>query len=446
MIIARAAKGAALLLMIFGVVALIGCPAAAKGATGDKGAKGDTGARGEPGATGQPGPAALGAVGDSDDPHVIYINDAGTTAVPLIGDVNDPKGGVDVTALFAGGTPPIKYAISVPPLAAHTFRATINDDNEIVVTKRAATVTSPTGDYDAGTVLTVRATDAGGVTATKSVEIRTNKAPTTVPAGNTEISNIIVGTQSEKYSDTYEPQNVASIDFYQRASGSAITGIAQWLFADGGSADDAAAQAAREALTYKLMKVSRGTGTGAEYATVELTGSVLTVTGLKSTWDDDASPAAHVPIQIEVEATDPGGLSVKRTFRATVDGVPGVKDTGPPAVISKKATGTQGVVVRGLASFFEDPEDATITIVGATLAPTQLGTVDVDSGNLRLTPNNQGQATITFYVQSGGEPSSATGYYSGAYIDRDADGEADGASATTLTQVLKHEIKVTITP
>ena len=441
--IARAAKGAASLLMVFGLVALVACQAGPAGTPGTKGDKGDTGPAGAPGA---PGPAALGAVGDSDDPHVIYINDAGTTAVPLIGDVNDPKGGVDVTALFAGGTPPIKYAISVPPLAAHTFRATINDDNQIVITKRAASVTSPTGDYDAGTVLTIRATDAGGVTATKSVEIRTNKAPTTVPAGNTEISNIVVGTQSEKYSDTYKPQNVASIDFYQRGSGSTITGIAQWLFADGGSADDAAAQAAREALTYELMKVSRGTGTGAEYATVELTGSVMTVTGLKSTWDSDASPAAHVPIQIEVEATDPGGLSVKRTFRVTVDGVPGVKDTGPPAVITKKATGTQGVVVRGLASFFEDPEDATITIVGATLAPAQLGTVDVDSGNLRLTPNNQGAATITFYVQSAGEPASATGYYSGAYIDRDANGVADGASATTLTQVLKHEIKVQITP
>ena len=441
--IARAAKGAASLLMVFGLVALVACQAGPAGTPGAKGAKGDTGPAGAPGA---PGPAALGAVA-SDDTHVIYIND-GTNAAddPIIGNVNDPKGGVDVTALFAGGVSPIKYSISTPPPSTSTFKASINDDNEIVITKRVATATSPTGDYDAGTSLTVRATDANGVTATKSVAIRTNKKPTTVGSA---MLNIVVGTQSEKYSDTYEPQNVASFDFYQRTSGGAITGLpanVQYLFADGGSADNAAAQAGREALTYEISKVSRGTGTGAEYATVELTGSVLTITGLKSTWDSDASPAAHVPVSIEIEATDPGGLSVKRTFRATVDGAPETGATALPAVIAKRATGTEVVVVRRMASFLKEPEGASLTFVGATLTPAALGSVSIDAGNLSLTPDNQGSGTITFYARSAGNPAAATGYYSGAFIDRDADGIAEGAAATTLTQVLKLEIKVQVTP
>jgi len=449
--IARAAKGAASLLMVFGLVALVACQAGPAGTPGTKGDKGDTGA---PGAPGAPGPAALGAVA-SDDTHFIFINNAGTIADPLIGNLNEPKpdGSADVTALFAGGTSPIKYAISTPPTTG-PFRASLNDDNEIVITKRVASDTDPDGHYNIGdgSELTVRATDANGVTATKNVEILTNKAP--LNAGPATPNPFVVGTQSEKYSDTYKAQNVVSLDFDQRPSGSTITGSANWYFADADTPGDTSAEAlaARKLLTYKLLKTSRGTGNGEEYATVELTGSVLKVTGLKSTWDKDATPAAHVPVSIEIEVSDPGGLSIKRTFRVVVDGAPEIGDTAPRASIVEKATGVSKVVVRSLPSFFRDPEGATatVTIVGATIAPSQLGAVTVDSGtgNLSLTPNNAGSATITFYAQTAGVPLAAqgSGYLPGTALDRDGDGTAEAAAARTITQVLKHEIKVTITP
>ena len=442
MIIARAAKGAALLLMIFGVVALIGCPAASPGATGKPGpagAQGEPGAKGEPGT---PGPAALGTIGEPTDPHVIYINNAGTLADPVIGDVKDPKGGVDVTALFAGGVSPITYRITVEPANASLFKATINDDKQIVVTKRTATETDPSGAYEADgtalTALTVRATDNDGRTATKLVHIRTNKAPTLAGSG---WNPIVVGTQSEKYSDTYKAMNVASADFNLGAN---------YLFEDLGSGNNQAAIDGRKAITYTISSTKRGTGTGTEYATAAIEGSVLTVTGLKSTWDKDATPPAHVPIDVKVKATDAGGMFLEQVVQIVVDGAPELGDTAPPAVVSKKATGTQGIVVRNLNTYFEDPEGTTapITIVGATIAPTQLGEVDIDSNNLRLTPNNQGAATITFYASSSGVPlvAQAANYLANVYVDRDGDGTVEGGSASTLTQVLKHEIKVTITP
>ena len=433
--IARAAKGAASLLMVFGLVALVACQAGPAGTPGAKGDKGDPGAAGAPGA---PGPAALGTVGEPTDPHVIYINNAGT----VIGDVKKPAGGVDVTKLFAGGVSPIKYSISTEPATSSLFKASINDDNQIVVTKRTATETSPANAYEAGasaeTALTVRATDADGRTATKVVHIRTNKAPTLAGSG---WNPIVVGTQSEKYSDTYKAMNVASADFNLGAN---------YLFEDVGSGNDAVAIAGRKAITYTISSTERGTGTGTEYATAAIDGSVLTVTGLKSTWDKDATPPAHVPVDVKVKATDPGGLFLEQVVQIVVDGAPELGDTAPPAVVSRKATGTQGIVVRNLNTYFEDPEGTTapITIVGATLAPTQLGEVDIDSNNLRLTPNNQGAATITFYASSAGLPlaTDASDYLANVYVDRDGDGTVEGGSASTLTQVLKHEIKVQITP
>ena len=432
--IARAAKGAASLLMVFGLVALVACQAGPAGTPGAKGAKGDPGAAGAPGA---PGPAALGTIGEPTDPHVIYINNAGTLAAPVIGDVKKPAGGVDVTKLFAGGVSPITYRISTDPPTDSTFKASINDDNQIVVTKRVASATSPTGDYEEGTVLTVRATDADGRTATKVVHIRTNRAPRLAGSG---WATIVVGTQSEKYSDTYKAMNVVSADFNQ----------AEYLFEDVGSGNDADAQAGRKAITYTISSTERGTGDGTEYATASIEGSVLTVTGLKSTWDKDATPPAHVPVDVKVKATDAGGMFLEQVVQIVVDGAPELGDTAPPAVVSRKATGTQGIVVRNLNTYFEDPEGTTapITIVGATLAPTQLGEVDIDSNNLRLTPNNQGAATITFYASSAGLPlaTDAANYLANVYVDRDGDGTVEGGSASTLTQVLKHEIKVTITP
>ena len=432
--IARAAKGAASLLMVFGLVALVACQAGPAGTPGAKGAKGDPGAAGAPGA---PGPAALGTIGESTDPHVIYINNAGTLVAPVIGDVKKPAGGVDVTKLFAGGVSPITYRISTDPPTDSTFKASINDDNQIVVTKRVASATSPTGDYEEGTALTVRATDADGRTATKVVNIRTNRAPRLAGSG---WATIVVGTQSEKYSDTYKAMNVVSADFNQ----------AEYLFEDVGSGNDADAQAGRKAITYTISSTERGTGDGTEYATASIEGSVLTVTGLKSTWDKDATPPAHVPIDVKVKATDPGGLFLEQVVQFVVDGAPELGDTAPPAVISRKQTGVLAIVVRDLADFFEDPEGAgaPVTIVGATLAPSVRGAVSIDGdGHLTLTANNQGAATITFYASSAGVPTAGTtGYFANSFVDRDGDGTVEGGSATTITQVLKHEIKVTITP
>ena len=466
MIIARAAKGAALLLMIFGVVALIGCPAAAKGPAGAAGADGAKGDKGDPGATGQPGSAALQAKGDADDRYVILINNGGTDTAPTVGDVTKPSTSADVSTLFVGGVAPITYTVSA--VTGGPFMASIKaGESVITVTKRSGAsgnLVAPAS-YARGTTLTVRATDANGVTAVKNVAIRANRKPTVQGDADHARRNVIVGTQSEDMGpasdpDFYKAKNVATImDLRSWIDEAAAPALANPYFWDDGEHSSNRDIDLRDH-TFEITKIERGAadaGNAADHLTVELVAGEnglaangIKLTGLKSTWDTSLNPDAHLPVVITLKATDPGGLSAETTIRVSVDGAPEV-NTAPPASAVTKATGVQKVLIRNLDDFFKDPEQAVgtglLTAVGdIVVTPATGGTATIDSGNLALTPNNPGTTTVSYILRSNPIPATGT-YLADNRLDRDGDGESDTGSAVTPgVQAVRGTITVTITP
>ena len=463
--IARAAKGAAYLLMVFGLVALVACqagPAGPKGATGDKG---DPGVAGKPGA---PGTAALAAVGGSTTAYHILINNKGTVAAPTEGDLKKPSTSADVTELFIGGVQPVTYMLTQPDAATDHFTAKLNDDNVIEVGKRTgstADLTAATTYTTGGTDITVQATDADGVVATKAVTIKHNRAPVAGQLATHARLKLVVGTQSEEHktaltpSVTYKAMNkIHNLDI----SGTHEAGSApayQPYWGAGGTADAQFAAAIAEdgrTVTFEITKVERGTDDakkGADHVKAELSGArnhLLSITGLKSTWDTSLDPDNHEPVNVVITATDTGGMSARITFLVTVDGAPQAGATAPAATWVGKATNVATAVVRRLPAFYSDPEGVTPTIVGVTIDPPTAGTVAMaNSGaDLMLTPQNRGTATITYYVLSNGRPAAGgISALSGTSLDRDGDGSFETAALEVITnQVIKGTIEVTITP
>ena len=461
--IARAAKGAAYLLMVFGLVALVACqagPAGPKGATGDKG---DPGVAGKPGA---PGTAALAAVGGSTTAYHILINNKGTAAAPTEGDLKAPSTSADVTELFIGGVQPVTYTLTQPGAATDHFTAKINDDNVIEVGKRTgstADLTAATTYTTGGTALTVTATDANGVVATKAVTIKHNRAPVAGQLATHARLKLVVGTQPEEHktaltpSVTYKAMNkIHNLDIsgtrgpdpaYQPYWGTGGTAAAQRASVE---AEDG------ETVTFEITKIERGTDDakkGADHVKAELSGArnhLLSITGLKSTWDTSLDPDNHLPVNVEITATDTGGMSTKITFLVTVDGAPQVGATAPNAAFSARANGVQTAVVRNLPAFYTDPEGVARSIVGVSIDPPTAGDVAMDAtGNhLMLTPNNRGKATITYYALSDGRPAAGgIAALSGISLDRDGDGDFETAALEVITnQVIKGTIEVTLTP
>ena len=413
--IARAAKGAASLLMVFGLVALVACQAGPAGKAGPAGAKGDTGAAGAPGA---PGTAALAAVGGSTTAYDLLINNKGTVAAPTEGDLKAPSTSADVTKLFVGGAQPVTYTLTQEDAATDHFTAELNDDNVIEVGKRTGSTADLTADTTyttGGTDIIVRATDANGVVATKAVTIKHNRAP--VPGQNAAHPRLklVVGTQPEEHktaltpSVTYKAMNkIHNLDI----SGTRTPAPAyQPYWAEAGTAAAQVAAVMAEdgtTVTFEITKIERGTDDakkGADHVKAELSGArnhLLSITGLKSTWDTSLDPDNHLPVNVEITATDTGGMSRAITFLVTVDGAPQAGANAPSATFQSRATGVQTPVVRDLADFYTDPEGTDRSIVGVSIDPPTAGAVAMDGDDLVLTPNNRGRATITYYVLSEG--------------------------------------------
>ena len=459
--IARAAKGAAYLLMVFGLVALVACqagPAGPKGATGDKG---DPGVAGKPGA---PGTAALAAVGGSTTAYHILINNKGTVAAPTEGDLKKPSTSADVTELFIGGVQPVTYTLTQEDAATDHFTAKINDDNVIEVGKRTgstADLTVATTYTTGGTDITVQATDANGVVATKAVTIKHNRAPVAGQTATHPRLKLVVGTQPEEHktaltpSVTYKAMNkIHNLDI-SGTHGPAPAYQPYW-----GTGADADAQFASviaedgETVTFEITKIERGTDDakkGAEHVMAELSGArdhLLSITGLKSTWDTSLDPDNHTPVNVEITATDTGGMSAKITFQVTVDGAPQAGANAPAGTFVTKATGVQAPVVRNLRDFYTDPEGVISSIVGVSIDPPTAGDVAMAGNHLVLTPNNRGTATITYYALSDGRPAAGgIAALPGTSLDRDGDGDFETAALEVITnQVIKGTITVTITP
>ena len=456
MIIARAAKGAALLLMIFGVVAFIGCQANAPGPAGPagpKGATGDPGAAGGQGPQGAPGPAALQAKSGSQ--YALVFNATGDDG-DEIGDLTSPNGGsLDLSDAFIGGVPPVTYE-ATGTTENDRIKVVVTEDGMATVTKKEGATTFIAVDFTTGFNFTVTATDANKITAQTTVTVTANRKPRRQvqnfevpsnglpgPGTRTELA-YVVGTQPKLGEGT--SAKVAWNKFEARTRNSVNTGrgilvgpgngFNHWVFADESRTD----------VEITITEVgAAGEADDEEYIMAEVTKSgELTVTGVKSTWDADASTPIHKPVPVEFTATDPGGLTETLTAYVWVDGAP-VQDPDAPlqaSYIVKKADGTNNVI-GNLGGFFKDPEGATTV---------QLVNADVSSSNelvataaitgtgtgtaLAVTPVNPGNATITVYGSAasntaGGNAAINASSTVAAAVDRNGDGTVDADDGDT---------------
>ena len=488
MIIARAAKGAALLLMIFGVVALIGCQGATAGPKGDKG---DPGAAGEPGAAGPQGPAGISALQAKDGgTHTVVINNTGTgDARDKLGDLANPSSGsLDASTYFSGGRPALTYAGRNLPESG-TFKVAVDmESGMITLSKRTASQEAPIeADYTTGTSFIVRATDADSITRDVTVTVRTNRPPIRCHGDNpctatdnpdpgtgddlpvlplnshTEHPNFafVVGTQAELAAVGSITAKPALNQFWADDRTGATVPAQSGRIGVRGRAPGAGDQISPYFMDDdpRDVKISitevgaAGTADDNEYimATVEEDGDLM-VTGLKSTWVEDScthsrgdcnqamnsDPVdAHVPVRVELTATDAGGLTAKTWIYVWVDGTPAVvtENTFQANYVIKKSDGATSLI-DGLHEFFEDPEGQTATPSATTLAvatsAARIADVAiVNTDELQVTPRNFGSATITVQSSYPAWPGPDNGNVAASEVDRDNDGELDAADGGT---------------
>ena len=456
MIIARAAKGAALLLMIFGVVALIGCQAAATGPKGDPGPAGAAGPKGDTGAQGPAGISALQELGGT-DPQLILINnvaDEGSTNPTLLGNLASPShGSLDGATYFSGGAPPVTYAgrttagAAIPDagLEVGAFNVKVGNDGAITLAKAAATEATPDpkvtpvdADYQTGATFTIRATDANGVSRDRTMVVKANRAPRqvtpqyaspadqtlpTLPAAGIGVGAdrmfYLVGTQPDLGDGSPGGDGVAwnTFESHRDTENSLVTANFQPNTGESAGYTNLFTDENHDELTVAITEIdAAGASDDEEHIMATLTEEGdLTVTGVKSTWNADrmtgsppsASPA-HEPVKVEITATDRAGLTAKSWIYVWVDGAPEVSAVGRGVLrdnyIVKLSDGPTDTL-RSVMGFFSDPE-ATSVILHTTVSSSAelVATAALSSGNVQVTPVNQGTATITVYARAGRLP------------------------------------------
>lgn len=470
MIIARAAKGAALLLMIFGVVAFIGCQAATPtpGKDGATGPQGDQGPKGDPGAPGPAGISALQVTGGADPQLIVFNDDDGE-----IGDLTTPagEGTLDASTFFVGGAPPLTFKGQGTLPGSNdtdTFKVAVAENGMITVTKNtdddgdAVRDTPIAADYSTGYTFTVRATDANGITADRSLRVKANRPPQACGAcrawagGQTRAAltssdlirptagftsySFFVGTQEKLEAKGAGAANVVTEKrawnkFWADDDINRRIGIhnrdTNYIFQD----DDPGE------VKFAIVEVgAAGPADDEEYVKVELSEmGDLTVTGVKSTWNPDRTPtAAHKPIPVEISATDAGGLSASNLINIWVDGAPtteGADVEFNANYIIRKSDGANNLIDAVGTAFFKDPEGEAVAVSASgsvTSSKPGVATVAMAAdGDLTITPVNQGTTTITVYVSS-----SIGTFYDAATtvpapVDRDNDGTVDADDGAT---------------
>ena len=153
-----------------------------------------------------------------------------------------------------------------------------------------------------------------------------------------------------------------------------------------------------------LTVAARKNDPNGHLGTIRSEGGVLTITGIKSTWDAVAS--RHNSIRIDFTATNAGGSEASSWIQVVVDGAPYLENVNLARSHVTRATGVTEIVVRDLASFYSDPEGESVAVVDVSSSPATAGPASVDSdGHLTLTPYNRGVMTITYYVRSTSNPS-----------------------------------------
>ena len=127
------------------------------------------------------------------------------------------------------------------------------------------------------------------------------------------------------------------------------------------------------------------TSSNTDLATVGVSGSTVTVTGI-----------AEGSVTITVTATDPGGLSATQSFDVTIqDG--GGGNQSPVAVgsiSSRSVNAGDDVSVGDVSPYFSDPDGDVLTYTAAS-SHTDLATVSVSGSTVTVTGVAEGSATIT---------------------------------------------------
>ena len=210
-------------------------------------------------------------------------------------------------------------------------------------------------------------------------------------------------------------------------------------------------------------------------ATIKENGD-LTVTGLKSTWEEDScthsrgdcnqpmnsDPVdAHEPVRVELTATDAGGLTAKTWIYVWVDGAPTLATEGGTIASNYVVKMSDGAttIIQDVHLFFEDPEARpAVAVLPANVASSsaRIATATiVNTDDLQVTPVNRGVATITVQTHTPAFPGPGHGDVAATKVDRDdsgtltaADGPATGPSFGELTgpQWGQATIQVTVVP
>ena len=253
------------------------------------------------------------------------------TATGTIPEVTLETGGETTVSVSGAFTDPDRDALTYAAASNATGVATVGVSGSVVTV---------TGVAPGSATVTVTATDPGGLSATQTFMV-------TVTAGN----------RAPEAAETIPDQNVG-------VGAEAMVDVSG-AFTD---PDD-------DALTYTAESDATGV------ATVDVSGSVVTVTGV--------APGSAA---VTVTATDPGDLSVTQTFMVTVTA--GNRAPEAAETIPDQNVGVGAEAMVDVSGAFTDPDDDALTYTAESDA-TGVATVDVSGSVVTVTGVALGSATVT---------------------------------------------------
>ena len=345
-------KFAAFISLIVSVAVLFAACAGAVGPKGDKGDPGATGTPGTPGdkgdtgdtgAPGEPGTAAFQGVEVA--PVLFNDKELMSNGVALAAEGTSDTLTINVASYFVGGQEPYTYElvdddtdaddpqfVNVVATGDATEAVEVADekldmDSGDLTFKLMAPTTGEPGNlfiatsYTAGFSIVVKATDGNGVPATSTVTVGLNRAPrllsadadsdTVIDASAT--TPLLLGTQVDKDRPT-------------AAALSAVAGvhadcpkISECLLAVFADDDD---------FTVTVTGMIVGGKADSTKVGYKMTDEGITLTGMDSTWDAAATPAAHSSVRVNLMARDTKGLETKAAVMVDVDAAPSLSDLG----------------------------------------------------------------------------------------------------------------------
>ena len=391
-------KRITLLLMTMALaVAMVACQGAV-GPQGDQGPKGEKGDPGTPGTPGEPGEPAIPPLTGRDGEVLLDSLNAGNDE----DEATEYQVDLVAAGYFHGGVGPYEFEITgatdsdgttpinLTDTTADDLTAEIDDETNLLKIKLVyteGTTTFETADYVTGYTVALRAVDANNELAESSITIKPNRAPvlvTGVAQADGDLSSpndvYVIGTMAGEIDiDAGTDDNQPRVD--GAASCSMFNMCELTLFSDDGDG----------ALDVSVTSVTNG-----KYSWSVEDGK-LTLTGLVSTWDEDADPAADDPIEVDVKAVDEDGLSLEVTFMLSVNALPTLSAAAADVDTSVEFTlgataGLSLITQAGAVALFEDPEGDDVV---ATFESANDSIITVDTSSGVVVPVSRGRTTIT---------------------------------------------------